>query len=119
LIELGEIELWLAIECHPRASSRVRSWRDPVVVSYLGGPLRLLPRPEPEEVVVMRDQEIQICRIVERIRRINRPVILEVAPGVRASEVNDLTRRVFKVSPVGSAHVQQARKVGWDGNRHR
>src|SRR6185295_15975401 len=59
------------------------------------GPLRRLPTPQTEKIMVMRDQEIQVTVVIKLWRRIvagrkTMPVVLEVMPVVRPGEIDRL-----------------------------
>src|SRR4029077_6600156 len=82
LIKLGKIKLGFPAQGRPGAGPEERSWGKQIIGRNLGGPFRLLPGPEPKEVVIVRGEEIEICRVIESWRRVDGTVVLQVAPGV-------------------------------------
>src|SRR5690606_23264635 len=90
-VEPGEIEAGLAVPREAGAGSEKEVGREPVGLIELARPLGLLPGPEPHEVDAVRGQVVQVRLVVEGDRRIPEAAVLEVRPGVRAGQIDDLT----------------------------
>src|SRR5262249_19666435 len=106
VVPLLEVELRIAVERHARTAAGVRVRADEPVGGVLplavgpGRPARLLPGPEADDVVVPLDQEVEIALKIEGLRRVLRPLVLEVRPGVRAGQVDRPATPVGEVTRV-------------------
>src|ERR1700686_5724452 len=59
-VDLIEIKLRVPVRSCPRPRPHVKRRREPVAQSRLGTPARLLPYPQPREVVIVALQKIEI-----------------------------------------------------------
>ncbi len=90
-VELVQIEFRLAIQCLVRPDSRPRERRDMVDKVLAQAAIRprvpghRVPRPEPDEVVAVAFEEIEVRREVKRFGRIAAPHVDQIVPHVRAS----------------------------------
>ncbi len=114
LIEPGEVELRLPVRCRSRSGSRPRLRRHAEVESAAGGlGLEVLPAPEPDEVVPVVLEEIEVRAVVVLLRRLGAgragpEAVVEVVPDVRAGQIDRL--------PVGGV-AGCDREVAWVGLR--
>src|SRR5262245_24714779 len=63
---------------------------------------------QPDEVMVVLVQEIEMLIEVKRGRGIGQPDVLEVVPGVRSGQVDDLAFAVGKVARIRLEYAQRA-----------
>src|SRR5690349_21354037 len=93
-VELREIELWFAVGGAAATRPRPRLWRH-TEMEIPAGCLRLelLPTPEPNEVVPVLVEEIEVRGVVVHFRRLAAltawtQAILKIVPDVRAGEID-------------------------------
>ena len=121
LVPGGQIELWQTIGGDAR--SRARPWQR-IEDDALIGPTRalwLLEHPQAHEVVVICLHEVEV--LVIREGRIAGPAdILQVCPGVRASQVDGGPAIIGEIASVGGMGPQRACEVcgcaGWVSGLH-
>ncbi len=65
-----------------------------------GIPTDKLPPPEPDEIVVMLVQKIQVTLKIEGRQRLGRTHILQIVPRVRSGQVNGRARTVREIARV-------------------
>ena len=87
LVKLRQVKLGLAVQCRPRSWTRIRHRVEPGAVGSPYGSYRLLPAPQPKEVVMVSLQKVQVRGVVENGRGRRRACILQVCPGVRTGQV--------------------------------
>src|SRR5215207_2924375 len=104
-VEAGQVELRQAVEGEPRAGPKPRLWGDRDVLAALV-PSRQLDPPEPDEVVPVRREAVEVGAVAERSRAAvpavdpPRSVALEVPPDVGAGQVDASTGRVREVARI-------------------
>src|SRR3990172_6973255 len=95
-VERREVELQLAVRCRSGPGSRPRLRRHAEMEGAPGGlGLELLPAPEPDEVVAVVLEELEVRVVVELLRglgavRAGTHAVVEVVPDVRAGQVDHL-----------------------------
>lgn len=77
-------------------------------------PPSLLPSPQSEEVVMVRDQNVEELRIVERLWSIAVAHFLQILPVVRSGQVDDLSSCVGEVAWIRWVYTKWAA----EGRRH-
>ena len=58
--------------------------------------------------MIVARKEVQLVIKVERRRRVNRVIVLEIAPGVRAGEVNSLAAAIREVPRIGGENAERS-----------
>ncbi len=112
LVELRKVVSGPAVLRRPRARPAVRrrGVEPIVVVGSLHGPPTGFPGPEPEEVVVVGREGVEVGRVVEDRGRVGPAVVLQIAPGVRAGEQDRGAVFVGEVARIARADAQQAQR---------
>src|SRR5207244_3231568 len=93
-VEGGEVELRSAVLCCSWPGTRPRLGRHAEVETAPGGlGLELLPAPEPDEIVAVVLEELEVRAVVELLRglgavRAGTHAVMEVVPDVRAGQVD-------------------------------
>jgi hypothetical protein len=114
LVEPGEVEPRLAVRCRSGPGSRPRLRRHAEVESGSGGKgFEVLPAPEPDEVVPVLLQEIEVGAVVVALRhlgarRAGAETVVEAVPDVRTGQVDHL--------PVGAV-ARRDGEIAWVGRR--
>ena len=114
-VQSREVEPGEAVAGVPRSGAEPRLRRDRDVGSVALPPARQLERPEPEEVVVVTDEAVEVSAVVELLwpdREAGgapRAAAEQVPPDVRARQVDRLAGAIGEVARVRLQDAQRAR----------
>lgn len=120
-IEPRQIELWLSVRRIVRTGPQPRMRRAVFddALGLLVGPLGRFPSPQPEKIMMMCGQKIEIRVVVEFRRRIfavgqSVAVVFKVMPVMRSREIDGFARPIGKITRI---ILQRAQRTGGRGSQ--